>query len=97
MNIKALAEKIKAEHEQNHDAAWSVGHEYYFENYPEYSLASALLRVMEDAENLAKALTMAKTPLSYSVLDEVTPNVVFQEICEALESHNKLMEELGGE
>jgi hypothetical protein len=72
-NIKALAEKIKriGDREKTRFIQWRPNNAYL--------LASALLRVMEDAERLKKAL------------------ITLRGVDEALESHNKLMEELGGE
>lgn len=75
MNIKALAEQIAKEIGNPH------GQRMYTNT--EKELATALLRVWEDGENLAYCLRFSGNNSSLKKRH--------------LESHNKLMEELGGE
>lgn len=71
-------------------------------------LASALLRVMEDAERLTEALVKADHHVRINaeaehMLDGLRGRIprsidgLVKEISDSLESHNKLMEELGGD
>jgi len=87
-NIKALAEQIKKNYEAQPDHG---DPEYRIEN-ASYELASALLRVLEDANDIASAIE----PIANSPLYTITARQkgLMQT---ALESHNKLLEELEGE
>lgn len=80
-NIKALAEQIKKNYEAQPD--WA---EHKIENVS-YQLASALLRVMEDADRLKVGVLVYHSPKRKCGCVQ----------CQNVESHNKLMEELGGE
>lgn len=69
----------------------------------EYELASALLRVLEDAERMDTALhgvayyyvSANGVPVERATIRADSSEI--KALMEALESHNKLMEELGGE
>ena len=86
-NIKALAEQIKKNYEAQPD--WA---EHKIENVS-YQLASALLRVLEDANRLHRSLKIRHSPQTCMHDDELLGETCL--CCEALESHNKLMSELG--
>lgn len=93
-NIKALAEKIKriGDREKTRFIQWRPNNQYL--------LASALLRVLEVEDGMYKALERTKNHMiALSVTDDTHPTLQSDKtlVLIALESHNKLMEELVNE
>lgn len=102
MNIKALAEKIKkiGDREKARYIRWTPNNSY--------RLATALLKVLEDGDRLYKELkeVVSATDRLNSLGFEMTAvvggvrrrtSINLDEDRKALESHEKLMEELGGD
>lgn len=92
-NIKALAERIKQLSAKSGSLSWYEVDELTRLQGQAHVLADALLRVMDDSRLLARELALVM-----NAAEVVSPGCIdMNEPEKALESHNKLMEELGGE